>query len=434
MSEIEINGFDEAGNIGKNLRFVRVGMDSENQLRPFVYNLLHFGSITTSKDRLAGFSEKVKKEYLLKIHKDPTIHVNHYNFPVECQLDVLRQFTLREHANLYRLRGNLMRSITPWFRCSICRSDYCYTEKPTKCPSCSAASDSITPIENRAPQEVTAAISYLKRYEKTPYFMESFMKAYGFRRIVEDLKNTSRLLRNPTIDRYCVISQVDGGFPFVFWWKQFFEAQHPESRFSTLQTPIYGITKGDEYYPVTGMAGNIATITNSLSTVVYPHNVKEVEGMPLDDLNEFYSAFRELREVPKFHKRVLFFGKIEPELQYSIPYVLHVNDGDYPIYEPFRINLKLGNLRQFYKTFGYSEKDIVVSGELRSREDNETKRAFEERKLEITPCSDYVSLFGELLSKIDETADVSNLNSSQIAKIKSKTKSTLENTKKFHKE
>jgi hypothetical protein len=49
MVKVELNGFDESGNIGGKLRFIRVGMNATCELRPFVYNLLHFGSINCIK-------------------------------------------------------------------------------------------------------------------------------------------------------------------------------------------------------------------------------------------------------------------------------------------------------------------------------------------------------------------------------------------------
>lgn len=270
--------------------------------------------------------------------------------------------------------------------------------------------------------------------QEPPHFMESFIKAYGFKTIVEDLKNTSKLLRNPTITRYLVISQIDGGFPFVFWWNYFLSNQPPSSRFSAGQTPIYGITKGDEYYPVTGMAGNIATITNSLHGMLYPHNIKEIDRMPQEEVNEFYSACCALRNVPKFHKRVLFFGKIDPELQYSIPYLLHSRNSEHPIYEPFRIGyVPKGTLESFYKTFGYSRWDVVVEGELELETDKRIRQEFENRGMEIKDIDSFIEPFGELLEDINEAAKISNLNQNQITKVINRTKNTLENAKKFHK-
>jgi len=63
---IEVNGYDETGIIGRNLRFVRVGMDITDSLRPFVYNLLHFRSVSATKRFLGGISDSIKIDYVKK--------------------------------------------------------------------------------------------------------------------------------------------------------------------------------------------------------------------------------------------------------------------------------------------------------------------------------------------------------------------------------
>lgn len=75
MVKVELNGFDESGNIGGKLRFIRVGMNATCELRPFVYNLLHFGSITASKATLKGQVNEIKLHYLRNILADQNIDV-----------------------------------------------------------------------------------------------------------------------------------------------------------------------------------------------------------------------------------------------------------------------------------------------------------------------------------------------------------------------
>lgn len=102
---VEFNGFDESGIIGENLRFVRVGIREENGLRPFVYNLLHFGSVSASKAYLAGASDRAKAEYVRMVLTDPAFTVTPYVFPTEHQIQVLRKFTLLEQKQLFTLEG-----------------------------------------------------------------------------------------------------------------------------------------------------------------------------------------------------------------------------------------------------------------------------------------------------------------------------------------
>jgi hypothetical protein len=87
---IELNGYDETGTVGRNLRFVRVGLNAENELRPFVYSLLHFGTITTTKNFLNGQSDDRKASYVRMILNDPAIQVSQYTFSTDHQIDVLR--------------------------------------------------------------------------------------------------------------------------------------------------------------------------------------------------------------------------------------------------------------------------------------------------------------------------------------------------------
>ena len=106
-SFVEFNGFDESGIIGKYLRFTRVGIPMTSELRPFMYNLLHFNSITTTKRFLRGVGDNIKVDYVRRILSDPTISVTQYSFSTDHQLDVLRQFTLLEGKQLFRKRGRI---------------------------------------------------------------------------------------------------------------------------------------------------------------------------------------------------------------------------------------------------------------------------------------------------------------------------------------
>lgn len=75
MTIVEPNGYDESGIIGNDLRFVRVGLGIHEELRPFIYNLLHFGSVVTTKQtplqlvseaiKSSSFYENISQEYIL---------------------------------------------------------------------------------------------------------------------------------------------------------------------------------------------------------------------------------------------------------------------------------------------------------------------------------------------------------------------------------
>lgn len=216
----EINGFDETGTIGSNLRFVRVGMDESAHLRPFIYNMLHFGSVTVTKANLSGYPDETKKSYVRMAISDPSIDINEYVFTANHQLDVLRQFTLLEGKALFRLRGLVVDALT----------------------------------SGNVGESLSNVSTYLRRYERSPFWMESFVKSYGFRMVLSDLHRTSRAMKESRREDCRVVSQIDGGFPFVFWWYSFLSNPcGTDLGFSLEKTPIYGVTKGDEYYPVVSM-------------------------------------------------------------------------------------------------------------------------------------------------------------------------------------
>jgi hypothetical protein len=262
--------------------------------------------------------------------------------------------------------------------------------------------------------------SFLKRYERTPYRMESFIKSYGFRMIVEDLQQSSPVLKDRSITDYRVISHVDGGFPFVFWWRTFLTYQPPNSRFSLQKTPIYGVTKGDEYYPATSMAGNIAYISSSIPGIVYPHNIKDLPEMDSTKLNDFYNLFNQTTDVPTFQKRVLFIGSLYQDFQYLIPFILHLGDNYRFVYEPFRLSWKSGGtLNSFYRTFGrYPENDIIVIGPCKRPEDKEIAKECANLDLDCQNASDLLGVYNDLLDKIEEQSEATNLNAAQKQKIK----------------
>jgi len=380
--EFEVNGFDESGTIGRNLRFIRVGMAFSDRLRPFVYNILHFGMLTASKAALKGQTKDALGRYVRAVLQDQAISVDHYLFPCEHQLDVLRQFSLLEGKKLFFLRGQLIQAIQSGF-----------------------------------PGSASEAAEYLRRYERSPFWMEAFVKAYGFRMVVADLANTSRVLSDPTIRDYRVFSYVDGGFPFVFWWNSFLSGQGSSSRFSWQSTPVFGITKGDEYYPVVNMAGSLASISAAQPSLVYPHNVKYVPEMTREELNMFYQEFSERVPRPSFHRRVIFYGDIPRDLQYSLPFILHSDDPNHVMYEPFRIEFdQRGSLRSFQRVFGVisPDRDIVVRGPQRGEHDRVLDQEFHEAGIPVRDASGYMDGFLRLCGDVANEARSSSLSQSQV--------------------
>ncbi len=393
----ELNGFDESGVVGKNLRFIRVGMAITDELRPFVYNILHFGMLTASKAALRGQTKEALGRYVRMVLQDESISVDHYLFPCEHQIDVLRQFCLLEGKRLFVWRGMLLQA-----------------------------------IQTGIPASISETAEYLKRYERSPFWMEAFVKAYGFRMVFADLVNTSKILSNSTLSDYRVFSYVDGGFPFVFWWNSFLSAQGPSSRFTLQTTPVFGITKGDEYHPVVNMAGSLACISASQPSLLYPHNVKYVPMMNKEELNTFYNEFSERVPRPTFHRRVIFYGDIPRDFQYSLPFILHSNDPDHLMYEPFRMEFDdRGSLHSFERVFGsiHPERDMVVRGRLRGTHDKILDQEFSQQGLPIRDAKEYMEGFVRLCGEIANEARVSNLSQSQVDTIEASLSRTIKATK-----
>jgi len=385
---VELNGFDESGIIGENLRFIRVGIDIHGDLRPFVYNLLHFGSLVMTKAWLKGHDSDVQKAYVRAVLNDPAIDVNHYAFPPVLQLKLLRQFTICEFNRVADNRREL-----------------------------------IEHFESADLKEtVSNVIDCFKKYTDPWGYAERCVKAYGHRMIVEDLQRTSRVLNDQFIADYRVISFVDGGFPLVFWAEKFLrpvEIMGP-SRFSKDKTPIYGISNGDEYYPTVSLAGNVATITNRFYEMIYPQSVKEIPRPTVFSFEEFCKDYEEDCAKPKFLPRILFIGRIDANLQYSIPFIHYKNTG-HVIYEPFRVLYdERGSFRSFYKRFrGDSKKDIVVCGKIRKDVPQENSMYQECKDLGLTMvyAEDFFSDFETFLGTISEEAQGTNLDRYSLQKI-----------------
>ena len=381
---VELDGYDETGIVGRNLRFVRVGLNAANELRPFVYNLLHFGTITASKRFLRGQTEQRKTSYVRMILADPAIQVSQYTFTADHQIDVLRQFVLLECKALFRRREPIVLALQ----------------------------------QGNERIALEGIAEYLRRYERSPFWLESFVKSYGFRMVVADLIHSSKVLRNPKFSDYQVLSYVDGGFPFAFWWQHFLSSTTAGSRFSADRTPVFGITKGDEYYPVTSMAGNLAYITNTVPGMIYPHNVIELPRMSRTDLNQFYEEYSIRVSRPTFLKRALFIGDIPPALQYTIPFILHRNSSYRHIYEAFRLEPS-GSLRRFYRDLGYyPQNDLVIVGKIQSEEYKSLRdECAREKQLAQATAQSFMPDYSKLAAEIGQEASRSNLTQQQVSTI-----------------
>ncbi|VVB68300.1 Uncharacterised protein [Candidatus Norongarragalina meridionalis] len=396
MGEVEINGFDEAGTIGNRLHFIRVGICEPEQLRPLIYNILHFGSFSLSKNTLRSFDSRAQREYLKTILRDKEIKVNYYSFSPENEVRLLKKFIKAEEAMHFNQRGKLL--------------------------------DAFLSDDNEKLREsVDKTLQHLKQYGTPDLRSEFFIKSHAYRIIIEDLANTSRLLSRNDGNRHRVYSYIDGGNPFTFWRKRFIE--NDQTGYFSSDTPIYGVTKGDEYYPTINMAGNIATITSQNPSLLYPQNVRDIKLMENTEFDEFYSDFYDCMQKTVFMNRILFFGNINTDLQYLIPFSLHLQN-NHQVFEPFRIGYDgrsaESSLDKFYRRFyNRASADTAVMGPIRTQIDRDMKAAFERRGVTVKDCSQYVTQVTNLINDVCEEAERSALGANELNRIKTKAQNTI---------
>jgi len=385
---VELNGFDESGFIGENLRFVRVGIDARNELRPFIYNLLHFGSLVITKKMLRGQYNETQKDYVKAILNDPVITLDHYFFPPSVQLKLLRHFICCELQRVADKRRELVYAIE-------------------------------TPNLKRA---VSNVVNYFRKYNDPWGYAERFIKSYGFKMIVESLHNFSRVSRNFVVEQsYKIICLVDGGFPLVFWSKAFREKETEREDFLNEDASVYGITNGDEYYPAINVAGNVATITNRFSEMIFPQSIKEIPYPNDFPLEEYCKSYEKQCSHPRFYSRILFIGKIEASLQYLIPFIYYKTN-KHKVFEPLRVSFhENGSFKSFYKWFrGRSDNDLVVFGRIETEEEKEMFKESETYNLKMVDASKLFDPFQEILNKIRVQATGTNLDKLSVQKIESK--------------
>jgi hypothetical protein len=376
MSLIEMNGFDESGSIGEPIKFVRFGLNREDELKPFIYNLLHFGTLNLTKAVLRERDIRTKRRFIRDIFSDTSFSINEYIMNPEFQLLILKMFMASEFNYVKIRRDELIRA---------------YNSEKLK-------------------ETVSEVISSLRKYLFPFRYIESCVKAYGHRYMVEDLIKTSKILRDPRNHGSCrVYSLIDGGYPFAFWYEGFqdekFNIGMPFSRY---QTPIFGISHGDEYFPTISLSGSIAYITKEDPSLSYSYRIKQIEEISDIKLEDFVLEYSKSCSNPFFLERVLFYGQIPKELQYVIPYINYIRNNR--LTEPFRVTK---SFTSFYKEFrGRSEKDLIIRGDTRPDTNDEI---LEEEciryNLNVIEASDFVDPALSLLADINERAIESNLGS-----------------------
>ncbi|NOZ76394.1 MAG: hypothetical protein GXO65_01685 [Euryarchaeota archaeon] len=407
--EIEYNGFDETGQVGSDIFFVRTGMDRDNFLKPYIYNILHFGDLIVNKRDLIGRPEKQKTRFVRQILQDPSIQVDYYRFSVEEQTELMKFILLKEFETAFQHRGKLIELMFD-----------------NRAGFIKALEDD----DNETLKPIYRLLNHSKNFEKPVLFLEWFIKSYAYRRIFPSLASRSKILRNPTFTDYRVFTFIDGGNPFSFWYHKFL-SENRNPRFGMSKTPIFGLSNGDEYFSPIMVSGNLATLMNASS---FPHNFVSMPDYRVN-LEEFYNDYLNSLRYPKYHNRIIFIGNIPKELKFSLPAILHIKSGYYKICEPFDLHYSGKNsFRTFTKKFGkITDEDTIITGKIESSRHVSIMDELIANDLDgrTHRFREYEDDFYDFINMLDEKAQLSNLDENQKNKITTRLKRAKERVKSF---
>jgi len=188
------------------------------------------------------------------------------------------------------------------------------------------------------------------------------------------------------------MAQIDGGRPY-HCWEELLERDG--------RTPIYGISKGDEYYPAVNMAGTVASLVNQSKAFTILSTVKEIEyttGGKVD-LNKFFSIFKNAIEERWYFTKIYFAGTFPEQLVQLSPFRFS--------YERKRIfELVPG---QFIKAVDLTpprKGDIVIY--LDTKDKNEVEKTLSKKglanKLELIPAKSFSNDSHQFLDEIESFA------------------------------
>lgn len=374
---IEINGIDEAGRIGENILFTRVSVERDFEIHLLLYNLSFFNKLIPNKKDPKGYDKKSLIRYVRDIIETGIFKIAIYKMRYKQQVVLLRLLYYFLSEDLFRSRGKILELFQ--------RKDW---------------------------GVIQTVLDSLNRFKKKSIFAESFVKAFGMKKIVEDL-GKYYLQKYESFEKLSsdrgprIIVQVDGGFPFAFWWKDLLENE----KFGLVKNKclISGITNGDEYYPTMATAGTISNILHLHPEIHYLYPIKELDSLEIknqqEELYRFYKQHSFSLSRPIYQNRILIIGKVIDKLDCCIPYLFHIQEGRKKTFETFRIS---GLAENFLRDWGYgSEQDTnIVVGRLTSSLDKENLQYCRERGYPIKYLSDFKNTFDELVNKLQSEIEL----------------------------
>jgi len=371
MSFVNINGLDESGKIGEDIIFSRISVEKDFELHLMLNNLSCFNKLIPNKNDVSGYDVKSLIRYARDIIESAVFKTSIYKMRCEAQVFLLRLLYRYLSEDLFRLRGEIL------------------------------------DLFNRKNWGVIqTALNSLNRFKRKWIFAESFVKAFGMKMIVEDI-GRFYLRRYESVENLSsdsgprVIVQIDGGFPFTFWWKDLLD--DAESGLIKGKCLITGITNGDKYYPTIATAGTISNILHLHPEIHYLFPIKEIETQRVEskeeDLFDFYRNHSFSLSRPIYQNRILIIGKIIDEIACCVPYLFHIQVGRTKTFETFSIS---GSIENFLRDFGHGTKEDtnIVVGQMTTTLDRQNLQYSKEKGYPIKHLSDFQTPFNDLASKL----------------------------------
>jgi len=376
VSSVNIIGIDEAGRIGDYIIFTRASVERDNEINLLLRNLEHFGKIILNKKDISGYEVKNLMNYVRDISDDEVIDISISIMRHRTQnllLGILFSFL---SDDLFRTRGELIELFQA--------KDWSIIQR---------------------------TLNSLNRFKRRFIYAESFVKAFGMKKIAEEVGR--RLLREygsieqlSKDDAPMTIIQIDGGFPFAFWWD---DLLHSDSGLVFGKALITGITNGDSYYPTISTAGTISEILLKHPEKQYMFPVKELTVEPSEIYDEnmprFYSKHSEALGRAVYQHRILLIGSFNDDLLCCIPYLKHLKEQRKKTFEVWTIDSTMQN---FCNDFGYgiSENTHIVVGNLTYQRDRDNLTWCRQRGYPIEYTSDYKDSFDSLIASLSSEIDL----------------------------
>lgn len=359
-------GYDETSSLGKDLRFIRVCLNEDDELLPYLLNIIHFGSVVVTKKMLRGQSEFRKELYLKEIFENKLIDFQSNIIFMDIQLKMLVKFMHGEFFDISNVRQKLIKGVKN--------------------------SKTIASLK----ENNNDIIKSLKRFDATPKYIDAFIKSFVYKTMIRQDLEKGKYIQNDLNLNYL----VDGGYQFTFWKNSLLNDLREQGILDeNISININGIANGDEYYPIINLAGNIASCFS-----LHPHDKKKFPSYPIfinfEEFKEFQKDYRLEYKKGIYHQRLLFIGQIDVTMQYLTPYI-QIKNSDNKLHEAFRIRPPL---RRFYADLGLPPKeDLIIYGNIITEKDKIVCKECEEKGLTMISIDNFIDPVIDFLDTLKTT-------------------------------